>query len=140
MPLMPDQIPSAAPRRSGGNSAASSVSVSGAMIAPPTPCSAGGDELSAAGCERRGGGRGGEQREAGEERAPAPEPVADRRPGDQGDSERERIGVDRPLELLQRGAQVLADRRQRDGDDEVVQHDHEQRERDDREGRAGAWA
>ena len=40
VPLMPDQMPSAAPRRSAGKALASSVRVSGATIAPPTPCSA----------------------------------------------------------------------------------------------------
>ena len=45
VPLMPDQMPSAAPRRSAGKASASRVRVSGATIAPPTPCSgAGGDE------------------------------------------------------------------------------------------------
>ncbi len=39
-PLMPDQMPSAAPRRSGGNASASRVRVSGATIAPPMPCRA----------------------------------------------------------------------------------------------------
>ena len=40
VPLIPDQMPSAAPRRSAGKAPASSVRVSGATIAPPTPCSA----------------------------------------------------------------------------------------------------
>ena len=40
VPLMPDQMPSAAPRRFSGKASASSVRVSGATIAPPTPCRA----------------------------------------------------------------------------------------------------
>jgi hypothetical protein len=36
-PPMPDQMPSASPRLSAGNAALSSVSVSGATIAPPSP-------------------------------------------------------------------------------------------------------
>jgi hypothetical protein len=37
IPLIPDQTPSAIPRRSGGNASASRVSVSGVTIAPPIP-------------------------------------------------------------------------------------------------------
>ena len=37
IPLIPDQTPSARPRRSGGKASASSVSVSGVTIAAPTP-------------------------------------------------------------------------------------------------------
>ena len=40
VPLMPDQMPSAAPRLFAGNASASRVRVSGATIAPPTPCRA----------------------------------------------------------------------------------------------------
>ena len=38
MPLIPDQTPSAMPRRSGGKASASSVRVSGVTIAAPIPC------------------------------------------------------------------------------------------------------
>ena len=37
---MPDQAPSATPRRSAGKAAESSVSVSGVTMAPPMPCTA----------------------------------------------------------------------------------------------------
>ena len=37
VPLIPDQMPSAAPRRFSGKASASRVRVSGATIAPPTP-------------------------------------------------------------------------------------------------------
>jgi hypothetical protein len=40
MPLIPDQTPSATPRRSGGKASASRVSVSGVTIAAPMPCDA----------------------------------------------------------------------------------------------------
>ena len=99
---------------------------------------AGGDQLAAAGCERRGGRRQGEQRQCADEGTPAAEAITDRRARDEGHGEGERVGVDRPLELLERGAEVLADRRQRDGDDEVVEDDHEQRQRRDRQGPSGA--
>ncbi len=39
-PLIPPQMPSAAPRRSGGKASLTSVSVSGVTIAAPTPCRA----------------------------------------------------------------------------------------------------
>ena len=39
-PLIPPQIPSAAPRRSGGNASLIRVRVSGVTIAAPTPCRA----------------------------------------------------------------------------------------------------
>ena len=39
-PLTPDQMPSAIPRFSAGNAVLSSVSVSGATIAAPRPCTA----------------------------------------------------------------------------------------------------
>ena len=39
-PPIPPQMPSARPRRSGATAAERIVSVSGAMIAPPTPCTA----------------------------------------------------------------------------------------------------
>ena len=82
------------------------------------------------------GGRGGREREDAEadrEHQPPAEPVAERRPGQEQHCERQRVGVHRPLELGQRGVQVLADDRQRRGHDEVVERDHEERDRGDRE-------
>src|SRR5919108_538889 len=99
---------------------------------------AGRDQRAGRGCER-GGGRGrGEERERTDERPLASEAIADRGAGDERDGERERVRVDRPLELLKGRAEILADRRQGDRDDEVVEDHHEQRERSDREGPAGA--
>src|SRR5215204_488612 len=49
------------------------------------------------------------------------------------DPERERIAVHDPLQLRDRDPEVGADRRQRDVHDRVVEHDHEQPERDGRE-------
>ena len=85
------------------------------------------------GRERRCGGRSGEQAEAEDEHPAAAEAVAQRGAGQQEDGERERVRVHRPLELLDRRAEVGADHRQRRRDDEVVEHDHEQRDRGDRE-------
>ena len=50
------------------------------------------------------------------------------------------VGVDRPLERLDRRAEILADRGERVGDDQVVEDDHEEGDRDVREGPTGAGA
>ena len=60
--------------------------------------------------------------------------------GDEQDREGQRVGVDGPLELLDRRAEVDADDRQRGRDDEVVEDDHEERGRDDRERPLGSHA
>ena len=141
MPLMPDQTPSATPRRSGGNASASSVSVSGVTIG-------GADALRRARCDqqadarRQGGSRRGdrEQRQAGDEDAPAAEAIAERGAGQQQHGVGEHVGVDGPFQRLDRGAQVAVDARQRDADDEVVEHDHEQPDGNDPEGPASAVA
>ena len=124
---MPDHAPSASPRFSFGKASLRIVSVSGMTIAPPIPwIGAGGDQGVHARRERGRGGRSGEEREAEGEDAPAPEAVTERRAGEQQDGERQGVGVDRPLELLERGVEVSADHRKRGRDDEVVEHDHEQ--------------
>ena len=78
-------------------------------------------------------GRGREQTEPEDEHTAAAEAVAERCPGEQEDGEGERVGVHRPLELLDRRAEVGADHGQRGRDDEVVEDDHEERDRRDRE-------
>ena len=59
---------------------------------------------------------------------------AERSAGEQQHGERQRVGVDGPLQPLERGVQVVPDRGQRGGDHEVVQRSHEQRDRRDHEG------
>ena len=136
-PEMPDQTPSAIPRRSAGKASASSVSVSGVTSAAPAPWTArASDEQVGGGRERGPGGGGGEERETGQEHAPASEAVAERGAGQQQDGVGEDVGVDGPLERLDRGAEVAVDRGQRDRDDEIVEDDHEERHRDDPEGPA----
>ncbi len=83
--------------------------------------------------ERRGGRGSGEDPDPDHEHALAPEAVAERRSGEQEHRERERVGVHGPLELLDRGAEIDADHRNRRRDDEVVEHDHEERDRGDHE-------
>ena len=98
---------------------------------------AGGDQRAGRGRECSSGGGGGEDGEADEEHPAAAEAVAERGAGEQQDGVRERVRVDRPLERLDRRAEILADRRQRVGDDQVVEDDHEEGDRDDREGPSG---
>ena len=71
-----------------------------------------------------------------DEDGPATDPVAERRGGQEEDRVAERVGVDRPLELLEARAEILADAHQSIRHDEVVERDHEQRDRDDRQGPA----
>ena len=78
-----------------------------------------------------------EDRKSHQEHALAPESVAQRGAGQQQDGERQGVGVHRPLEPLQRGAEVVLDHRQRGGHDQVVQRDHEHRHRGDDEGPDG---
>ena len=137
MPLIPDQTPSATPRRAGGNASASNVSVSGVAMAAPTPWAARAAisapmvGASAAAAEEIG-----EQRDPSHEHALAAEPVTEGGAGQQQNRVREHIGVDGPFERLDRGAEVAMDARQGDVHDEVVEHDHEQSDRDDGEGPA----
>ena len=132
---MPPQAPSARPRFSGGTAAERIVSVSGITIAPPSPCSGAGDveHLDA----RREHGREGrgerEDPDPDREHAAAAEAVAERSAGEEQHGEREGVGVDRPLEALEGRVEVGADHRDRGRHDEVVERDHEQRDRGDRE-------
>ena len=140
-PEMPDQAPIARPRLAGRERGREQRERerrhdrgAGALQR------AGGDQ--GVGRRGQGGERGGdgEDPDADDEHAPAAEAVAERGAGEQQDRERQRVGVDGPFERLQPSAQVRADRRQGGRDDEVVEHDHEERDRDDRERpqRAGA--
>ena len=111
------------------------VRLSGVTIAPPMPWIGPSEDQDLA--VRREGRReraAGEHDEADDEHAATAEAVAERGAGEQQDRERQRVGVDHPLELLERGAQVRADHGQGGGDDEVVEGDHEQADRADREG------
>ena len=140
-PLTPAQMPSASPRFWRGNASLSSVSVSGRTIAAPRPCRArAAMSASMLGASAAAALASVKSAEADDEHPLAAEAVAERGAGEQQDGERQRVGVDRPLERLDRAAEIGADRRQRDADDEVVERGHEQGDRDDREGPAGAGA
>ena len=89
------------PRRSAGTAALRIVRVSGATIAPPTPWSARARSstsiVGASAAQRR---RAVKIARPDDEHPPAPEPVAERRAGQEQHGERQRVRVDRPLELL----------------------------------------
>ena len=82
----------------------------------------------------------GERRAADEDGHPdeehplATEPVAERGAGDEQDREGQGVGVDHPLEVGQARAEIALDDGQGGRHDEVVEGDHEQGERRDREG------
>ena len=67
------------------------------------------------------------------ERAAAPEPVTQAARGEQQAGEHQRVGVDHPLQLAVRRVELAHDRRDRDVEDRVVEHDHEQAEAEDGE-------
>ena len=76
----------------------------------------------------------GEERQPGDEQAPAPEQVGEAAAEEQHAAEEDRVGSDHPLQARLREVQVGADRRQRHVHDRDVEHDHELRCDDDREG------
>ncbi len=66
-----------------------------------------------------------EDREAGDEDTAATQPVAEGCADEQHDGERQRVGVHRPLQALEPGAEVGPDLGEREGHHQVVQGNHE---------------
>src|SRR5207244_5829697 len=82
--------------------------------------------------------RHGEEGDADHEHAPAPEQVT-RAPAEQQEAaERDRVCGDDPLKIFLRDVERGLDRRQRDVDDRDVEHGHEHRDADEREGQPAA--
>ncbi len=75
-----------------------------------------------------------EHDQPGHEHAPAPEQVSQRAGRQQERGERERVGVDHPLQVGERGMQRALDVGQRDVDDRDVEQQHEDRHRDGDQG------
>jgi len=105
------------------------------MIAPPTPCRA------RARLRKVGSGASAQSSEASEkdpqpdrEDAAAAEAVGERAGGEHEGGERERVGVDHPLQVGEAATEVLLDRRQRRVDDGDVEKKHERRHADGAEG------
>jgi hypothetical protein len=94
---------------------------------------AGGDEQSGRGCQGRARGGEREDGDAHHEHPSAAEAVAEGGAGEQEHREGQGVGVDGPLEVLDRAAEARVNARQGDRDHEVVQHGHEQTDRDDDE-------
>ncbi len=127
--LTPAQVPIAMPRCSGGNAWVMIDSVAGIMNAAPTPWTARKATSAVSfGAKPDRGAREPEHDHAEQEHPPASEDVAEPAAGDHQHGERERVGVDGPLERGQRGMEAALNRRQRDVHDRVVEHHHEQRE------------
>jgi hypothetical protein len=63
-----------------------------------------------------------------------PEAVGERARHEHQGGQRERVGVDHPLQVGEAGAKILADRRQRHVDDRDVEQKHEGRHRDGDQG------
>ena len=104
---MPPQAPSASPRFAGGDGALRMVSVSGMTIAPPRPWTRAGDVERVDARRERGGGRAErEDPEADDEHAPPAEAVAERGAREEQHGEGERVRVDGPFELLERGVEI----------------------------------
>jgi hypothetical protein len=75
-----------------------------------------------------------EHDDAGREHDPAAGAVGDHPGGEQERGERQRVGVDHPLQVGQVGAERCLDVRQRDHDDRDVEQEHEDAEADGGEG------
>ena len=106
-------MPIAQPRRSGGKAAPSSDSDSGATSAAAAPWTArAAISRPTLGASAQAAEAGDEQPQPDGEQAPAAEPVAERGGGDQQHGEAQAVGVDGPLQLVERGAEVAPDRRQ----------------------------
>ena len=105
--------------------------MSGVTIAAPTPWMARAAIRRSALGRQRGARRGeGEERDPGDEHAPAAEAVAERGAGQQQHPVGEDVSVDGPLQGLHRGAEVVVDAGQGDVHDEVVEDDHEEADGD----------
>ena len=130
----PAQMPIAVPRWRGGKVAAMIDSVAGFISAAPTPWTT---RAPISTCSLPAKPQKNDDTvkidEADHEDAPPAEHVGELAAGEQQDAEGQRVAVDDPLELRDRDAEVVADRRQRDVHDRVVEHDHEEAEGDGHE-------
>ena len=125
----PAQVPIALPRSAGGKALVTIESVAGIISAAPMPWTTRlATSVVVSGARPAVAEESANSVDPDQERQPAAEDVAEAPAGHQQDRERQRVAVDRPLEAREARAEVALDRRQRDVDDRVVEHDHEQRE------------
>ena len=112
-------------------------SEAGAMTAPPRPCAARAAISSACAVgEPAGERREREQGQPADEHAPAAEHVGGAAAEQQEAGERDRVGVDDPLQVLLGEAQRVADRRERDVHHGHVEDHHELRQATQQQRRA----
>ena len=96
------------------------------MIAPPTPCTARASARNVGSpATPHSSEPAGEDDDADREHDPAAEPVGDRAGREQQRGERQRVGVDDPLQVGEAGAQRLLDVGERDVHDRDVEQEHE---------------
>ena len=121
----PLHAPIARARSSGRNDAWMMARLPGVSSAPPTPCRArASDEHEQVRGEPAQQGRQREPHHADEEDPAAAEQVAERAAEQDQRGEGEGVAVDGPLQAVQRGVQVPADRRECHVDDGPVEHRH----------------
>ena len=128
------KMPMAQARRCGGNPADSSANASGRTSAPPAPWTA----LAAISTPAFGASAHAADAAVNNPRPtasmrPPPQPLAERRAGQQQHGEAQRVGVHRPLQRRQRRVQVHPDHRQRRGHHLGVERHHERRHRRQRQ-------
>ena len=127
----PAQMPIAVPRCRGGKVAVMIDSVAGFISAPPRPWTTRAPirtpPLGAKPHAKRGGR---EDSEADHEDQPATEVVGELAAGQHEGRERERVAGDDPLELRELQVERALHGGQSNVDDGVVEHDHEQPDRD----------
>ena len=127
----PAQMPIAVPRSRGGKVAAMIASVAGFISAAPTPWTIRHPirRLAAVGHAAEEG-RNGEDHDPDDEDPPPAHEVGELAAGQHQRGEAQRVAGDDPFELGETDAEVPLDRRDRDVHHRVVEHDHEEPERD----------
>ena len=141
-PAKPAHTPTALARPSGGKTLVIVDNVPGMISAAPTPVRTR-HAMSVLGgvAQRRGGAGDAEDGDAGDERAAAAEPVADRAGREEECGQRDRVAVDDPLLVARRRAERGGEGRDRDGHHRHAGHDqHEGQQHRDEHGGAPAGA
>ena len=123
-PAKPAHSPTALARPSGGKTLVIVDNVPGMINAAPTPVSTRHPMSALGGTAQRGRGAGdAEDGDAGDERAAAAEPVAERAGREEQRGQRDRVAVDDPLGVARGRAERGGERRDRDGHHRDAGHD-----------------
>ena len=122
IPPSPDQAPMAGPRSSCRNDASMMRERAGRQQRPAHALQrASGDQRLDVGRDRAQQRGDREPGDADDEHPPPPVAIAERPAEQQEPGERQRVGVDRPLQPVERGVEIAPDGRQRDVDDGRVE-------------------